>query len=31
LQREFSMKDLGQLHNFLGISEQRQPTSLFLS
>jgi hypothetical protein len=25
------MKDLGQLHNFLGISVQRQPTGLFLS
>jgi hypothetical protein len=31
LQREFSMKDLGQLHHFLGISIQRRPTSLFLS
>jgi hypothetical protein len=31
LQRGFSMKDLGQLHHFLGISVQHQPTILFLS
>jgi hypothetical protein len=31
LQQEFSMKDLGQLHHFLGISVQHLPTNLFLS
>jgi hypothetical protein len=31
LQREFSMKDLGQLHHFLGISIQCQPIGLFRS
>jgi hypothetical protein len=31
LQRKFSMKDLRQLHHFLGISVQRQPIGLFLS
>jgi hypothetical protein len=31
LQTEFAMKDLGNLHHFLGISVTRQPSSLFLS
>jgi hypothetical protein len=31
LQQEFSMKDLGQLHHFLGICVQHQPTGIFLS
>ena len=31
LQREFSIKDLGELNHFLGISVQRCPTELFLS
>jgi hypothetical protein len=30
LQREFTMKDLGPLHHFLGIVTKRQPQSLFL-
>ena len=29
LQREFSMKDLGELHHFLGISVQCRPGGLF--
>jgi hypothetical protein len=28
---EFSRKDVGRLHHFLGISVQRQPIALFLS
>jgi hypothetical protein len=31
LPQEFPMKDLGQLHYFLGISVQHQPINLFLS
>jgi hypothetical protein len=31
LEQEFSKKDLGQLHHFLGISVQYQPISQFLS
>jgi len=31
LQQEFSMKDLGELHNFLGMQVQRTPSGLFLS
>jgi hypothetical protein len=31
LQREFSIKDLGQLHHFFGISVQRQLSNLLLS
>jgi hypothetical protein len=30
LQREFTMKDLGPLHHFLGITAERQPQGLFL-
>jgi hypothetical protein len=30
LQREFSMKDLGPLHHFLGITVERRPDKLFL-
>jgi hypothetical protein len=30
LQREFAMKDLGQLHHFLGITVERRPDGLFL-
>jgi hypothetical protein len=30
LQREFTMKDLGPLHHFLGITIERRPDSLFL-
>jgi hypothetical protein len=30
LQHEFSMKDLGTLHHFLGISVQRGPDRLFM-
>jgi hypothetical protein len=29
LQREFAMKDLGQLHHFLGITVERRPDDLF--
>jgi hypothetical protein len=29
LQQEFSMKDLGKLHHFLGMQVQRTTTSLF--
>lgn len=31
LQQEFSMKDLGSLHHFLGVSVTRRPDGLFLS
>ena len=31
LQHEFSMKDLGQLHHFLGMQVQHTPSGLFLS
>jgi hypothetical protein len=31
LQQEFSMKDFGELHHFLGMHVQRCPTGLFLS
>ena len=31
LQREFSMKDLGELHHFLGMHVQHRGTGLFLS
>jgi hypothetical protein len=31
LQHEFSLKDLGQLHHFLGMHVQHTPSSLFLS
>ena len=31
LQAEFSMKDLGELHHFLGVSVSRLPSGLFLS
>jgi len=31
LQQEFSMKDLGELHHFLGMHVQRCPNGLFLS
>jgi len=31
LQREFSMKDLGELHHFLGMQVQRTSCGLFLS
>ena len=31
LQREFSMKDLGELHHFLGMQVQRTASGLFLS
>ena len=31
LQQEFSMKDLGELHHFLGMQVQRTPSGLFLS
>lgn len=31
LQQEFSMKDLGDLHHFLGMQVQRRPDGLFLS
>ena len=31
LQQEFSMKDLGELHHFLGIAVQRRSGGLFLS
>jgi hypothetical protein len=31
LQQEFSMKDLGQLHHFLGMHVQHTPSGLFLS
>jgi hypothetical protein len=31
LQKEFSMKDLGELHHFLGMQVQRTPSGLFLS
>jgi hypothetical protein len=30
LQREFTMKDLGPLHHFLGITAERRPHGLFL-
>jgi hypothetical protein len=30
LQREFTMKDLGPLHHFLGITVERCPDGLFL-
>jgi hypothetical protein len=30
LQREFAMKDLGPLHHFLGITDERRPDGLFL-
>jgi hypothetical protein len=30
LQREFTMKDLGHLHHFLGITAKRRPQGLFL-
>jgi hypothetical protein len=30
LQRKFTMKDLGPLHHFLGITAERQPQGLFL-
>jgi hypothetical protein len=30
LQREFTMKDLGPLHHFLGITVERRPDGLFL-
>jgi hypothetical protein len=30
LQREFTMKDLGPLHHFLGITAERRPQGLFL-
>jgi hypothetical protein len=30
LQREFAMKDLGPLHHFLGITDERRPEKLFL-
>jgi hypothetical protein len=30
LQREFTMKDLGLLHHFLGITIERHPDGLFL-
>jgi hypothetical protein len=30
LQREFTMKDLGLLHHFLGITVERRPDGLFL-
>jgi hypothetical protein len=30
LQREFTMKDLGPLHHFLGITAKRRPQGLFL-
>jgi hypothetical protein len=31
LQREFSMKDLGQLHHFLGVHVQRQSDGFLLN
>jgi hypothetical protein len=31
LQQEFSMKDLGELHHFLGMHVQRTSSGLFLS
>jgi hypothetical protein len=30
LQREFTMKDLGPLHHFLGITIERRPDQMFL-
>ena len=30
LQQEFAMKDLGELHQFLGITFERRPQGLFL-
>jgi len=30
LQREFSMKDLSQLHHFLGLTVEQRPNSIFL-
>jgi hypothetical protein len=30
LQREFTMKDLGPLHHFIGITVERRPTGMFL-
>jgi hypothetical protein len=30
LQREFAMKDLGPLHHFPGITDERRPKGLFL-
>ena len=30
LQREFAMKDLGQLHHFLGLTVEQRPDSIFL-
>jgi hypothetical protein len=31
LQQEFSMKDLGELHHFLGVAVQRRSDGMFLS